>query len=86
MDKRNYAFGRTNFIMLAVGMCIVILGFILMACAPSTTNHFNPEVFAGIPIKVAPVVCFIGYISMIAGVIYHKKDDTENADSKEAVK
>lgn len=53
---------------------------------PSTTNHFNPEVFAGIHIKVAPVVCFIGYISMIAGVIYHKKDDTENADSKEAVK
>ncbi|MGI6223170.1 MAG: DUF3098 domain-containing protein [Prevotella sp.] len=83
MDKRNYAFGRTNFIMLAIGMCVVILGFILMGCAPSTTDHFNPEIFAAIHIKVAPVVCFVGYIFMIFGVIYHKKENTEGVETKE---
>lgn len=86
MDKRNYAFGRTNFIMLAIGMCIVIIGFILMGCAPSTTDHFNPEVFAAVHIKVAPVVCFVGYIFMIAGVIYHQKENAEAADTTEATK
>ena len=86
MDKRNYALGRTNFIMLAIGMCIVIIGFILMGCAPSTTDHFNPEVFAAVHIKVAPVVCFVGYIFMIAGVIYHQKENAETADTTEATK
>ena len=86
MDKRNYAFGRTNFNMLAIGMCIVIIGFILMGCAPSTTDHFNPEVFAAVHIKVAPVVCFVGYIFMIAGVIYHQKENAETSDTTEATK
>ena len=31
MDKRNFAFDKTNFIILAVGMVVVILGFILMS-------------------------------------------------------
>ncbi|MCI7650734.1 MAG: DUF3098 domain-containing protein, partial [Prevotella sp.] len=31
MDKRNYAFGKINFILMAVGMLVVILGFILMS-------------------------------------------------------
>ena len=31
MDKRNLAFDRTNFIMIAVSMLIVIIGFILMS-------------------------------------------------------
>ena len=30
MDKKDFAFGRMNFILLAVGMLIVIIGFILM--------------------------------------------------------
>ena len=28
MDKRNFAFDKVNFILLAVGMAIVIIGFI----------------------------------------------------------
>ena len=75
MNKRNYAFGRTNFIMLAIGFCIVIIGYILMSCAPSTEAKFNPEIFAPIHIKVAPVVCFLGYISMIFGVLYRPKKE-----------
>ena len=31
MDKRNFAFDKTNFILLAVGMAVVIVGFLLMA-------------------------------------------------------
>lgn len=31
MDKRDFAFGRMNYILLAVGMLIVVLGFILMS-------------------------------------------------------
>ena len=31
MDKKNFAFDRMNYILLAIGMAIVILGFILMS-------------------------------------------------------
>ena len=41
MDRRNFAFNKTNFILLAIGMVIVILGFILMAGGGSTESHFD---------------------------------------------
>ena len=31
MDKRNLAFGRMNFILLAAGMLVVVIGFLLMS-------------------------------------------------------
>ena len=60
MDKRNYAFDKTNFILLAVGMLVVILGFILMSGAGSDESVFDNDIFSVSRIKVAPVVCFIG--------------------------
>ena len=36
MDKRNFAFDRVNYILLAVGVAVVILGFILMSGSGST--------------------------------------------------
>ena len=56
MDKRNFAFGKTNFILLAIGMAIVVLGFILMSGESSGETRFNPEIFSALHVKVAPVV------------------------------
>lgn len=81
MDKRNLAFGRSNFIMLGFGMIIVIIGFILMSGPGSTETEFNPDIFSALRIKVAPVVCFIGFVSMIYAIIYRPKyKDEENND------
>ncbi len=74
MDKRNLAFGRVNFILLAFGMVVVILGFILMSGAGSTEKEFNADIFSTMRIKVAPVVCFLGFVSMIYAIIYRTKD------------
>jgi len=30
MDKKNFAFDKTNYILLAVSMAIVVIGFLLM--------------------------------------------------------
>lgn len=30
MDKKNFAFDKTNFILLAAGMVVIIIGFLLM--------------------------------------------------------
>lgn len=68
-----------NFILLAIGMAVVVLGFILMGGDSSTNEAFNPDIFSARRIKVAPVVCFIGFVSMIYAVVHKPKDEKEEA-------
>lgn len=74
MDKRNYAFDKVNFILIAVGMAIVILGFILMSGGGSDESVFDADIFCVRRIKVAPVICFIGFISIVYAIIRKPKD------------
>ena len=73
MNKRDFAFGRMNFILLAVGMAIVVIGFILMGGDGSTNTAYNPEIFSVRRIKVAPLVCLLGFVSMIYAVVHKSK-------------
>nr|WP_314662484.1 DUF3098 domain-containing protein [uncultured Prevotella sp.] len=77
MDKRNLAFGKTNFILLAIGVAVVILGFILMSGGASTETVFDPDIFSARRIKVAPIVTFIGFISIIGAILYQPKETKE---------
>lgn len=74
MEKNNFAFDRMNFILLAVGMAIVVLGFILMSGAGSTETDFNPEIFSAMRIKVAPAVCFAGFAFIVYGIMHKSKE------------
>ena len=74
MDKRNFAFDKTNFILLASCMLVVILGFILMTGPSSTPTNFEPDIFSVRRIKVAPVVCLLGFVFMIYAVLRSPKD------------
>ena len=80
MDKKNLAFDKVNFILLAIGMAVVILGFILMSGSGSTEQAFNPEVFSTMRIKVAAVVCFVGFVSIIYAIIRKPKDINTEED------
>lgn len=80
VDKRDFAFGKMNFILLAIGMAVVVLGFILMGGDSSTDAAYNPDIFSVRRIKVAPVVCFVGFVSMVFAVVYKSKDGKERAE------
>jgi len=73
MDKQKFAFDKWNFILLAIGMAVVILGFVLMTGPASTEAAFEPDIFSVRRIKVAPVVCFFGFIFMIYAVLRKPK-------------
>lgn len=73
MNKQKFAFDKTNFILLAVGMVVVIIGFILMTGPASTPTHFEPDIFSARRIKVAPVTCLVGFLFMIYGVLHRPK-------------
>lgn len=68
-----FAFDRINFILLAIGMAIVIVGFILMSGSGSNETRFNAAIFDARHIKVAPLVCLAGYLFIIYAIIRRPK-------------
>ena len=81
MEEKNFAFGRMNFILLGVGMLVVVIGFLLMAGGSSTSEAYNPDIFSARRIKVAPIVCLVGFLSIIYAIV-HKTKDTEGRTAK----
>ena len=80
MDKKNFAFDKVNFILLAIGMLVVIVGFLLMSGSGSTETHYDPDIFSVRRIKVAPVVCLFGFVFMSYAIVRRPKD--KDADDK----
>ena len=44
-DKQKFAFDKTNFILLAIGMAVVIIGFILMTGPSSYGDRVSNRIF-----------------------------------------
>ncbi|MBR3626935.1 MAG: DUF3098 domain-containing protein [Bacteroidaceae bacterium] len=74
MNKSNSVFNKTNFLLVGIGTVLVILGFCLMAGPGTTLDHFEPDIFSARRIRVAPVISLIGFIVMLVGVLYKKKE------------
>ena len=72
-DKQKFAFDKVNLILLAIGMAIVIIGFLLMAGPSSSETAFEPDIFSVRRIKIAPAVCLFGFLSMIYAVLRKPK-------------
>ena len=83
MDKRDFAFDKVNYILLALGMGVVVIGFLLMSGSGSSETAYNPDIFSARRIKVAPVVCLLGFVSMIYAVVRRPKDDGQQPGTEE---
>ncbi len=71
LDKRNLYF-------IAAGVLVIVIGFILMAVGPDSGLHnFEPDIFSTRRVVVAPVIVFIGFVSIVFGILYKPKDNTE---------
>jgi hypothetical protein len=79
MDKKNFVFGKVNFIMLAISIVIIIFGFWLMSGGRTTEETgFDPTIFSTRRIVVAPIVTMIGFVSVIFAILKKPK----NVESK----
>ena len=74
MNKSNFAFGKWNYILLAVGVAAIILGFALMTGPGSTETHFEPEIFSFRRIKLAPATSFFGFLFVIYAIMHKPKN------------
>ena len=85
MDKSNFAFGKWNYILLAIGAVAIILGFVLMMGPSSSETHFEPDIFSFRRINLAPTICFLGFVFVIIAIMYKGKRNG-NTDTKEEIK
>lgn len=82
MEKKNFAFTKTNYILTAVGMAIIIIGLLLMIGPNCTNDFFEPDIFSVRRIKVAPVVTLIGFLTVIVAIMYKPKAVKEQDDKE----
>jgi len=76
------AFSKTNYILLAIGMAIVILGLVLMSGSGSDEGFFNPDIFSARRIKVAPLVSLFGFLFIMFAIMFNPKNSKKKEDER----
>lgn len=62
-------FGKTNYLMMAGCLVLIVIGFLLMSGGGSPDNSFNPEIFSTRRIVVGPLLAFLGFLLMAFAII-----------------
>jgi Protein of unknown function (DUF3098) len=76
-EKTNNGFplGKQNFILLAIGFGIIVLGFMLMSGGGSDNPaEFNEAVFSFRRIVLAPLVVLVGFVFEIYAIMKKTND------------
>lgn len=74
MDKTTLAFDKGNFVALACGVAVILVGLVLMSGGESTTDHYDPTIFNAMHTSVAPIVTFVGFVSIIYAIVRKPKE------------
>ena len=69
--------GKMNYIMIAVCLLLIVLGFFLMSGSSNEGATFNNDVFSSTRTVVAPFITFLGFILMVPAILYRGKGDKE---------
>lgn len=68
--KPDFALGKENYKLLAIGFAIIVTGFLLMLGGKSEDpNQFNEEIFSFRRITLAPIVVLAGFIFEIWAIM-----------------
>ena len=76
--KEKFALGKNNFVLIAIGIIIIIVGLLLMTGPSSTETTFEPDIFSTRRVVVAPLICFVGFVFMIFAILFKSKDKNNN--------
>ena len=74
-EKVNFALGRENYRLLAIGFAIIVAGFLLMLGGKSEDpNEFSDKIFSFRRITLAPLVVLAGFIFEIWAIMKKPKN------------
>lgn len=72
--KKEFLFGRTNYIFLLIGIAVITLGFILMSGGGSDDpNVFSEAIFDFRRIRLAPTTVLLGFGITIYAILKQPK-------------
>ena len=63
---------KLNIILISVSFLIIIVGFALMAGAPSG-EVYNPAIFSIRRVTVGPMIALFGFVSMVVSILWKGK-------------
>jgi len=73
-SKLSFAFNKTNYIILIVGLLVIITGFLLMIGGGSDDPEiFSESMFGFRRLTLAPILILGGYIIEIYAIMYRAK-------------
>ena len=71
----EFAIGKENFKYIAIGIGILVIGFLLMAGGKTDDpNVFNPEIFSFRRITLAPIIVVGGFAFIIWAIMKKPKE------------
>jgi hypothetical protein len=76
--KREFAFvfNKINYIIMIVGVVLLALGYIFLSGGGSDDpNVFNPDMFNGRRLYLAPILIILGLVTEIVAIMYKPKND-----------
>ncbi len=69
-DESQKAFGRNNYIAMAICVALIVIGFCLMSGPGSSVDGgFNPDIFSTRRIVIGPAVTFLGFVLMAFAIL-----------------
>ena len=71
--EQETVLSKKNYIVLIIGSILIIAGYILMSGEGSTLAAYNPNIFSGIRIRIAPLLCLLGYLLNVFGILYRPR-------------
>jgi hypothetical protein len=66
-NKKNLAFGKTNYVMMIIGVIILSTGFFIMTLDKETYG------FGFMGLKLGPTIVVFGFLFEIAAILYNGK-------------
>ncbi|HCC52660.1 MAG TPA: DUF3098 domain-containing protein [Porphyromonadaceae bacterium] len=80
---KDFAFGKENFMVIAVAVVLIIIGFAMMSGGGSTDGvSFNPDIFSKQRIVVAPIITVLGFALVVVGILRKPKDHPASGAEK----
>ena len=74
MSQNSFLFDKTNYLLFAVGLALIVLGFILMAGGGSEDpNVYNEELFNARRITWAPLLIVLGFVVEVFAILRRPK-------------
>lgn len=80
----TFLFGKRNYMFMAIGLAVILLGFLLMMGPDANTrpdgvfdpNYWNEDIFSWRRIRLAPFIIMIGFAIEIYAILLNPNKKT----------